>query len=82
MSTCSVFHFSMKLSSCACAAVVSPVVPTSRIAVDAGLHAGLLQVGDDRAVHDARLGGVAEHRDRLALRVCFCFCDELDQDRR
>ena len=68
VSTPSVFHFSMKLSSCDCAAVVSPplLIDEQRGRCRSSTPE-LLQAGHDRVVHDARHVGVAEHRDRLAV---------------
>ena len=65
-STFSLFHFSMKLSSCACAAVVSvPVIASTRVRAARDLE--LLQLGFHRRLDAALVVVGGEHGNGLAL---------------
>ncbi len=79
VSTFSVFHFSMKLSSCACAAEVSSSTTVST-AVDPSLAPAFSRARRDHVV-GARLAVlIREHRDRLALERSL-LVEEVDQHR-
>ena len=68
MFTPSLFHFSMKLSTCACAAVVSVPVML-RMAVEPVLTLAFFERGHDHVVDAALVVLVTDHGDRLALEL-------------